>query len=63
LFRDNIYAAKFPPTLAIFGFYASRDSPVFSLYIAVNAAFTGIYAVFSRYLPDAVQAVFPLFIK
>jgi hypothetical protein len=54
LFRDNIYAVKFPPAFAIPGFYASRDSAVFPLYIAVNAAFTGIYAVFLRYLSDAV---------
>jgi hypothetical protein len=54
LFRDNIYAAKFPPTFAIPGFFASRDLAVFPLYIAVNAVFIGIYAVFSRYLPDAV---------
>jgi hypothetical protein len=54
LSRDNIYAAKFPPVLAITDFYASRDSPVFPLYIAVNATFTGIYTVFLRYLSDAV---------
>jgi hypothetical protein len=54
LSRDNIYAAKSPLAIALPGFYASRDSPVFPLYIAVNAAFTGIYAVFSRYLSDTV---------
>jgi hypothetical protein len=54
LFRDSIYAVKFLPALAIPGFYASRVSPVFPLYIAVNTAFTGIYAIFLRYLPDAV---------
>jgi hypothetical protein len=54
LSRNNIYAAKFPPVLAVPGFYASQDSPVFPLYIAVNAAFTNIYAVFAQYLPDAV---------
>jgi hypothetical protein len=51
LSRDNIYAAKSPSAFAIPGFFASRDAPVFPLYIAVNAAFTGIYAVFSRICP------------
>jgi hypothetical protein len=54
LSRANIYAAKFLPVPAILGFYASRVSPVFPLYIAVNATFTGIYTVFLRYLSDAV---------
>jgi hypothetical protein len=54
LSRNNIYVAKFPPVLASHGFYASRDSAVFPLYIAVNAVFTGIYTVFLRYLPDAL---------
>jgi hypothetical protein len=54
LFRDNIYTVKFSPAFAIPGFYASRDSAVSSLYIAVNAAFASIYAVFFRHLPDTV---------
>jgi hypothetical protein len=52
LSHDNIYAAKSPPVLAIPGFYAPQDPSVFPLYIAINAAFTGIYAVFFRYLSD-----------
>jgi hypothetical protein len=54
LSRDNIYAAKFSPAFAFSNFHAPHGSPVFPLYIAVNATFTSIYAVFSRYLPDTV---------